>query len=350
MPKVMQHIWVKLTFFGLLLTIFCIAGYGLKIFTVPIILGFLIAFLLEPIVSKLEGKGLLRVHAIAVVLTSIALTIIVTFIFLAPRVYDEINELNKNKGKYIEFAEAKYQFYKVKVEESMPKKIPWETVDSEVNALKLTVPAKISAYAIKTASSGLESFLNFFIIIPIFAFFVMKDGMHFKKWAIHFVPNRYFEMVMELIYNINHQIGQFIRGQLVDCVINAFMVSTLLGLIGLPYFFIVGIFAGIANAIPFVGPVAAGSLGVLVTLLADGPNPLLVIGAFGVAHLIDVMFIYPSTVGHSLKLHELVVILGIMIGGHIGGIIGMLVIIPIIGILKGSTQVMYKLLRGYNII
>ena len=155
---------------------------------------------------------------------------------------------------------------------------------------------------------------------------------------------------MSLFHNIKYQVGQFLRGQLLDCIIIGSIVTMLLGFIGMPFYFVIGIFSGVANAVPFLGPTASCLLSLLVTFFAGGPNPLAVVGVFIASNLIDMTFVYPATVGQKLNLHPLAVILGVMVGGHMGGIIGMILIIPVISILKHSIEIMFKLLKGYSII
>jgi len=345
-----QNFWIKLILFSLVFLIVSFVFYALNILIIPITLGFLMAFLIEPVIGKLEGRNISRMKGIAGVFAIIMLLILGFLFSVTPILKSEIKSFKANQERYKDMALIKYQDIKTKLEGYFPDSIPWDDFEKNAAHFFASASTKWLTKIPKLLAGSAETIMSFIIIIPLMAFFILKDGLTFKRWIIHFVPNRYFELTMEILHNINQQTGAFIRGQILDSSLNAILVSMILFAIGLPYFLIVGVFAGIANAIPFVGPVAAGSVGVLIAVLTGGPAPWIVIAAFLVAHLIDVMLIYPKTVGHSLNLHELVVILGIILGGHLGGIIGMLVIIPILGILFRSTQIMYSLLKGYNII
>lgn len=350
MSSISPNFWIKLIFFSLIFIICAFIIYALNILIIPITLGCLIGFLLGPIIEKLEARNISRAMGISIIFSILGTIVTLLFLIFTPVIIDEIKMLQANRDKYKSIAISKYKEIKTKVEKTFPHSVPWEKFEIYMAKKTISISAKWVSKLPKLFAESAETILSFIIIIPLMAFFLLKDGHALKKWIIQFVPNRYFELTTEILHNINCQTGAFIRGQIIDCGINAALVSTLLFIIGLPYALIVGVFAGIANAIPFVGPITAGTLGVTISILSGTPSPWLVIIVFGVAHLIDVMFIYPSTVGHSLDLHELVVIFGIILGGHLGGVIGMLVVIPILGILFRSAHIMFRLLKGYNII
>ena len=347
--KLSEHIWIKACFFIPILSVIGITLYGLKIFILPIIAGLILAVILEPVVGRLERKGTPRIYGTGLVVGTLFIIILAFTAFLLPKVIDELHGLNDNKEMYSDLAQIKYITFKNQLEDSFPNKVPWPYIDNRLEQYKTSSQGKINGYTEEIAANSINIFFNC-LIIPIIAFFVLKDGIAFKKWFIQFVPNRYFELAMSLFHNIKHQIGQFLRGQLLDCLIIGSLVTTLLGFIGMPFFFAIGLFSTVANSVPFLGPTASCLLSLLVTSFASGPSPLAVVGVFAAANLIDMTFIYPATVGQKLNLHPIAVILGVMIGGHIGGIVGMIVIIPIISILKHSIEIMFKLLRGYSII
>jgi predicted PurR-regulated permease PerM len=345
-----EYFWIKLIFFSIIFLLLFLSFSVLKLMLVPIVVGSLLAFLLEPLVSKLEGRGLPRAGSISILFGAMTVILVILWAFATPVVLKEVRQFREKQDYYKEFALEKYDELKVMIETKIPNQVPWSDLEERTESLSLSSGTIVAEEFIKFVAGSTEAIFSFIIIVPLLCFFILKDGLAFKKWLIEFVPNKYFELTMEVLHNINMQTGAFLRGQILDSLMNAGLVSFSLYLIGLPYWLLVGTFAGIANAIPFVGPLTAGSIGVAVAIVSGSPSPFLVLFVFVVCHLIDVMYIYPKTVGHSLNLHELIVIFGIILGGQIGGVLGMLVIIPILGILIRSTQVMYRLLKGYNIL
>ncbi len=184
---------------------------------------------------------------------------------------------------------------------------------------------------------GLFSALSNVVIIPFITFFLLKDGPKMKKAIIERVPNRYFEMVLNLTYKIEQQLGGYIRGQVIDAALVGILSIIALKFIGIDYYFFIGAIAGLANLIPYLGPVVGAVPAILVSLMQN-PDPSLtpilwIIVAFAVIQLIDNIIISPLVVAKSVNIHPLVVIIVIFIGERLLGVLGMLIAIPVTGIL-----------------
>jgi predicted PurR-regulated permease PerM len=125
-------------------------------------------------------------------------------------------------------------------------------------------------------------------------------------------------------------------------------------IIGLPYFLVVGLVSGLANFIPYFGPVISFCAAFFVILITPGmlsPWSLIsVTVVFLAIQVIDGTLVYPNVVGRTVHLHPLVVILGVAAGGNMGGLVGMLIAVPLIGICKVTIEVMYSYLRSYSIL
>jgi predicted PurR-regulated permease PerM len=168
---------------------------------------------------------------------------------------------------------------------------------------------------------------------------------------MNIIPNRYFEMTLRLLYRVQTQTSDYVRGQSLDSLANAVLISGALWILGVPYSLVIGCFAGLANAIPLVGPLVGGLAAVLLCLLGATTTPWwLVAGVLFAIHMFDNLFIYPRTVGGSLDLPAWIVILGIAVGGQLAGVLGMLVAVPTIGLLRGFILELYASLKGYRIL
>jgi len=134
---------------------------------------------------------------------------------------------------------------------------------------------------------------------------------------------------------IDNVISKFIRGQLLDGLIVGLLSSVGLIIIGMDFAFLIGFTAGMANIIPYIGPVVGCIPAIIVGLLS--PNPIIALWAvvvFIVVQQIDGMIISPKIVGDSTGLHPVFVIMAIAIGGSLGGILGMFLSVPILGVIK----------------
>ncbi len=198
--------------------------------------------------------------------------------------------------------------------------------------------------------SGVVSGIMLVVIVPFVAFFFLKEGHRMTHGLIELVPNRYFEMTLNVIHSINNSIGGYIRGQLLAVTVVALMSFSGLSLIGMNYALPVGVVAGLANMIPYLGPLIGIIMASAVALATLGGTTMVtqVVILFLFIQIIDNVLIQPIVVAKSVNLHPLVVMVVVMIGSDLWGMVGMLVAVPVTGILKVSAQTVYEGLKGYR--
>jgi predicted PurR-regulated permease PerM len=187
------------------------------------------------------------------------------------------------------------------------------------------------------------SALGHMIIIPFIVFFFLKESRELKKLIVQAMPNRWFEMALSLIHKISLQLGRFIRGQLLDSAIVGLMITIALLILDLRYAIFIGILAGLANMIPYLGPIVGGIPAVLVSVMDNGdfsgvPSIIL---AFALIKIIDDVIVQPLVVSKSVELHPVLVILAIVAGGNLGGVFGMIIAVPLTSIVKVTISILY---------
>ena len=173
-----------------------------------------------------------------------------------------------------------------------------------------------------------------------------------KKAFIQFVPNRYFEMILNVIHKIDQQLGSYLRGQFTEAFVVGFLSVIALWLLNVQYFIIIGTFAGLANLIPYVGPVA-GAIPAIIVTLVNGGSPvsiLYIVIAFTIVQLIDNVFLQPLVLSKSVNLHPLIIVFAVLIGGQFFGILGMLLAVPAAGIIKVTSSELYQGIRKFNLL
>jgi predicted PurR-regulated permease PerM len=167
------------------------------------------------------------------------------------------------------------------------------------------------------------------------------------------VPNSYFELCLNVLHQINGQIGGYIRGQILATSVVAALAVSALYIIGLKYAFPIGLLAGIANMIPFLGPLIGIIAASIVALATGGEFAMALVGKviiiFLVIQLIDNIAIQPTVVAKSVEMHPLMILFVVMVGSQLMGIVGMLVAVPLTGIIKVSAQTIYAGIRGYKL-
>ena len=200
---------------------------------------------------------------------------------------------------------------------------------------------------------GVVSGLTFVVIVPFVAFFFLKEGNQISRKIIELVPNAYFELCLNLLHQINGQIGGYIRGQILATSVVATLAISGLSFIGLQYAFPVGLLAGFANMIPFLGPLIGIVSASIVALATGGTVAMSLVGKVVVIFLfiqiLDNILIQPTVVAKSVEMHPLMILFVVMVGSQLMGIVGMLIAVPLTGIIKVTVQSIYVGIRGYKL-
>jgi predicted PurR-regulated permease PerM len=192
------------------------------------------------------------------------------------------------------------------------------------------------------------SFIANLLLVPLIAYFMIRDGKRMRRRVVDMVPNRYFEMTLMMFYRIDRQIGGYLRGRLIECSLVSVTLIVVMGIarlfVPLNQIFLISCVFGATNVIPYVGPVLGVAFGVLLYLGAGMPlsSIYVLVGAVLAAHLIDSLLIAPAVLSHNVDLHPLTSALVLVIGGETLGILGLFIAIPAAASLKVIAQEFYN--------
>ena len=295
-----------------------------------IIVAALLAYVLDPLASFFESRGMSRTTATISIFLLLIVIVSISYILFLPVLSEEISAL---KGG---FSSEKAEVVISRFENFLVSNLSFLGV-KELNLLSRIhgITSRIGEWMF-THVLDAASIIVSIILIPFIVFFLMKDGRKFKKEFVSIVPNRHFEFSLYLLHKINIQVGNYLRGQVLDATIVGILATGALWLLGIKYFLIIGLFAGIANIIPYFGPITGAIIAIIVSVLQTGDFHLAsyVIVAFIIIKLIDDTIVLPMVMSKSVHISPLTVLLAIMIGGQLFGILGMLLSIPVAGFIK----------------
>ena len=201
------------------------------------------------------------------------------------------------------------------------------------------VGENFSSKAVLNFMSGLGvGIANFFLGI-IVAVYILIDPDFFIRGIRKFIhavfPMKFAAKLRDIGRDINEVLSSFIRGQLLDALIVATVSSAALSAVGLNYAVLVGCFAGLANIIPYFGPIIGMIPAFIIGLFTEGiGKAIIAVIVLLVIQQIDGNIIYPKIVGKQTELNPLVVLVSILFFGHFWGVIGMIIAVPIMAILK----------------
>ena len=228
-----------------------------------------------------------------------------------------------------------------------------------------TVPAAPAATQPPVAEEGtsLESKVSAWMLAPLIFIFLGFDNGQIRRFFIGLVPNRYFELSLTVIDELDDAIGRYLRGTLTECFLVGLTLTLGLILLGIPWGIAVaiGVVSGLLNAIPFLGTVIALVIGVGYALIAENIRPLIpglnpndlaiyVLILVVIVHVLDDVVFQPLVLGSAVNVHPLVVVIAIIGGSLIMGLWGMLFAIPAVVVVKTAVSTFFKELRDYRII
>ena len=245
-----------------------------------------------------------------------------------------------------------------------------EEVESRRELASLSTDKEHSASAaqgtVQSENKNLQAFMRIFsvwLVFPLVFMFVLLDRGQILHFLVKLVPNKYFELTMNVIHHVDRALGQYIRGTILECALVGATMVLGLYICGVPLKIsvMIGLIGGLTNAIPFVGTFIGFAIGAGYALIAEDISPLLpfintnnliiaVLIVIMIAQLLDNAVYQPLVVGGAVNIHPLVVILAVFGGSIAFGFAGLLLAIPTIVIFKVVTQTLFGGLRAYKII
>jgi putative permease len=315
--------------------------YFIRELLTPFIIAFVIVFFLNPIVDYMEGEGIDRTFAVVTLILSGIVILLVTLRLTWPTIQVELNSFGNNVPVYMDKTQRGLDGVINLVERNIgfiPKGTLGKALQQEMNALTSSMGNVDSLFKV---AKGLATIL---ILIPFIVFFLLKDGRKIRKMLIAFVPNKYFETFLTLFYEIDQQISNYIKGQLIDSLIVGILAIIGLYLMGIRYAFFIGAVLGIVNIISYFGPLMGLGIGSLLVLIDSGSTVQLLklVGVFAVVRFLDDVIIWPLALSKTVHIHPLMVIIVVLLGGLFHGIWGMLLAVPVYCIIKVSFQILYR--------
>jgi putative permease len=298
---------------------------------VSFILAFVISYLFKPIVSRLERKGIGRTLAVLIPFLISGVLISAASGIVIKRLNQQASSLQTDLPRYVN---AATDLVKKKTSRLNATISPYTKIDMGERVGQWMQSS--GENMLNKIPEWISTLLSTMILAPFFAFFMLRDGQRVSNGVLSMVPNSLFEIALNLSYQINKQLGGFIRARLFEGIIVGFVVGIGLYSLNFPYAVLLGIFAGLTNLIPYVGPIIGACPGILVAMVTNDTvaSVALVSSIYIIAQLIDMLFVIPLLVAKIVDLHPVTVVIVIIIGSQVMGILGMIISVPAASIFK----------------
>lgn len=300
------------------------------IIILPFIIGGFITYLLHPLVEKLHEKGLHR--GIAIILIYIIFFGGIGFAVYKgiPAMIDQLKDLTESAPvlaeQYREWI-AKLQSHTRAWPDGLQARLD-EGIDTFEKKLDLLLTVLVNI---------LMKFLNsalILMLIPFIAFYMLKDFQLIKQACWYMTPKKWRKKGTLFLKDIDESLGSYIRGQLLICMLIGSLSALLFWIFHLRYPLILGLIVGATNVIPYFGPIIGAVPAVIIAATSSVKLVIItVVIVFGLQFL-EGNILSPFIVGKSLHMHPLIIMIALTAGGEIGGILGLILAVPVLVVVK----------------
>ena len=302
----------------------------------------IIAYIFSSVICAFERLGIKR--SVAVILLFVLATV---FVVAADLIFipDLKQEIMNSYTKFPEFS-RQIQDALLLTAQSSAEKYPF--IESSIMKLLDDVFGP-SGFLERTLSASeilmqATPFIMALILVPFFVFFLLKDWPGVMKRAIDWVPPSYVETTISVIAEINILVGKYLRGLAGDCFVIGVLASVGLWLIGINYPIMLGIVSGVANIIPYLGPILGCMISSLVALMQyQSFDPVLnVVVLYLAVKLLDDLVIQPLMIGKSVHLHPMLLVITLIVGEKLFGIMGMILGVPFVTAAQKTAAILLE--------
>ncbi|ETY74697.1 membrane protein [Lactiplantibacillus fabifermentans T30PCM01] len=329
-------------------------GTFLNVVFMPIVISGFLFYMLNPLV-----KVLMKVHykkfrinrtgAVAIVFVLLIGILAWGAVSLIPRLINQVSQLVSNLPSLA--SELQKEATKLVSNSTVLKKVDVSTYMKQFNG-------EISKYAqnflsslstsIVTVITTITSVTIMAITIPVILFYMLKDSEKFIPAISRFLPRKQRPEIVGLIQKMGDTISSYISGQVIECLFVGTFTAIGYMLISQPYGLLLGVVAGIANIIPYLGPYIGIAPSLIVAFTQSPMQVVYVVIVVVIVQQVDGNLIYPNIIGRTLKIHPLTIIILLLAAGNIAGLLGMVLAIPFYAVVRTVVIYLFNIVELRN--
>lgn len=218
--------------------------------------------------------------------------------------------------------------------------VQFEWLDSQQLSKPLQALADATLPTLAEKAGGMVDGLSKVMLAPVLAFYLLKDRDAITRAFCLWVPLKYRARAVTMAREIKREIAGFFRGQLLVCLVVGVMTAIGLLIVGVPAWFLLGILMGVFEIIPYLGPFLAAIPVVIFSLPSGWGKTLWALGVVILVQQLESGMVSPRLMSGATRLHPVIVLLAISAGGLWGGVMGMLLALPVVVSLRGAFRVL----------
>ncbi|WP_284637986.1 AI-2E family transporter [Paenibacillus silviterrae] len=299
----------------------------------PFVIAMIISYVLNPVVTLLNARKVPRTIAVLLIYALFFTSLTVVMMNMIPIFLKQLQELNEHMPDLAFKAQSL-------VDDLNDLQFLPDSVRLGINTSLAKVEDGISlaiADYIKEIGTTINTLFLIFII-PFVAFYILKDFQLIEKTALAIVPKAHRKSIVTMLVDIDTALGNYIRGQFLVCVIIGVLAYIGYWLIGMPYALLLACVVGIFNIVPYLGPFLGAAPALIVASTISIKMVMLVALVNLACQILEGNVISPQVVGRSLKMHPLLIIFALLVGGEFAGVVGLILAVPFFAVMKVILQ------------
>ena len=314
--------------------------YLLKPVVIPFIVAFLVAYLFSPLVDTLYRVGVPRWLSNSIVFVGIGILLTVAVWYIIPLVWKQLMiardsipvGINWINTTFLPWISETFNVDEMEIDTTHMSTIIMDYVQTNYSA------DSIQAMILRVAQSGLN-FIQIggtIVLIPIIAFYFLLDWDRMLDSLRRLIPRPYERSTLHIVNECHNVLGAFVKGQFLVMILLGVVYATGLQLIGLDVGLIIGMVAGLASIIPYLGFAVGIIAAVIATLLQFGIDWMqlfLVLVVFMIGQAVEGYVLQPFLLGDKIGLSPVAVVFAVLAGAQLAGFLGMLIALPVAAVI-----------------
>ena len=317
--------------------------YVSRDFLLLLLLSATLAYLINPIVKIAESAVIKREVVVTVVYLGIGLGLLATAHFVFPRLRGEVNALSDSLPSFGDRLDEAIDALQDEMVARYPaagrlltaREVRHERLNAFIERQAANLPALLSHLALLVLAA---------VLIPFFSYFFLRDSRKIVRLVLDRLPAAHIETSVAVWCEIDRIVGRYLRGLAVDGIVVSICAALGLWMLGVNYPLLLGALSGLANVVPYFGPIIGGAAAMLVATVQfkslSSVATVFVLYLF--IKLLDVVVVQPIAVGRGQHLHPVLLIGSVIVGGHALGIIGMVIAVPTVTTLQEIARLLVE--------
>lgn len=303
----------------------------------PFIIAALLAYLGDPLIDRLEEKGLSRTISVAVFFIVMLLLCLPLLLIIIPQLEEQSTRLVARFPQFINWVQENFLPRLTAILGVDLSSLEMDNIRQVLTQHMQEIGNITSSLLVKLGQSGqiIITWFAYLLLIPVVTFYLLRDWDLLVSKIHDLIPKSYQQLVTELAIQCDSVLAEFLRGQLLVMLAQAILYSLGLWIVGIEAFLLIGFLTGLLSFVPYLGFIVGIGVASIAGFMQfqDLIHLLYIFAVFGIVQTIESVLLSPLLIGERVGLHPVAVIFAVMAGGQLFGFLGVLLALPVAAVI-----------------